>query len=162
MKKRNGFTLIELVVVVLIISILASIAVPSYLKTVEVGKADAAVATMSAVAHSNRMFALDHASTYVTGSFPANGSCGSTLCPASGPYGDACYLVACKYMADEDWGAKPYQIAAAGNPTATASCSIAGGGTNVVACAKRKDGSYSAWWYAVGKDGIVAKEESAP
>lgn len=164
---RKGFTLIELVVVILIIGILASFAVPSYLRSVEVGKADDAVATMNTIGHSNRMFALDHQNTYATGSFPTSGSCaatGVTLCPGSGPY-LACHLVSCKYMADEDWARKPYQMAAAGNATATAACGLSGTGTNVVACAARKSDAsapYSSWWYAMGKDGVVVKEASAP
>jgi prepilin-type N-terminal cleavage/methylation domain-containing protein len=159
----NGFTLIELVIVVLIMGILAAVAVPSYMRSMENSKADDALSMLAMIGATNRMFGLDHSGSYATGSFPTSGACGSAACPTSGPYNDPCALVWCGYLADTDWGSKPYQFAGAGNATATAACTISGSaGTNVVACAKRKSGDYAVWWYAINKFGVYEKESTAP
>ena len=55
---KNGFTLIEILIVVLIIGLLTSIAVPGYKKAVEKSKVADALTTMSAVAKSEHGFYL--------------------------------------------------------------------------------------------------------
>ena len=55
---KTGFTLIEILIVVLIIGLLASIAVPGYRKAVEKSKVADALTTMSAVAKSEHGFYL--------------------------------------------------------------------------------------------------------
>jgi len=151
-KSRAGFTLMEMLVVVLIIGILAAVAVPQYMKSVETTKADDAVALVNMIGTTNKMFALDHSNTYVTGTFPttANTGCGTVACPTSG-FTNACALVWCKYLADQNFGSKPYFLYAC-DPT-TGSCAT--GGAGKTAGAQRKSGAYSLWGYAVDGAGVI-------
>lgn len=158
-KNKRGFTLIELLVVVLIIGILASVAVPSYLKSVETTKADDAVSLVNMIGTTNKMFALDHSNSYVTGTFPttANTGCGTGTCPTAG-FTNACALVWCKYLADQNFGSKPYNFYACNG---TGACG-ASGGSNATAGAKRKSGTYAAWGYAQSVSGVITAYGGAP
>jgi prepilin-type N-terminal cleavage/methylation domain-containing protein len=117
-RERLGFTLIELVVTCLVIGVLASYAVPQYLKTVENGKFDDAVGLSNQIGMTNRMFALDHGGSYVYGQFPAAATgCGCTGATCNGyaitngtPFAGACALVCCNYLADQNWKGKAYNF----------------------------------------------------
>lgn len=176
LQSRRGYTLIELVVTILIIGVLSSFAIPQYLRTVEGGKADDAVATMNMIGTTNKMFALDHGGFYVDGPFPSgvNQSCasvypnctGAATCPAgalAGPQATACILVCCKYLADQSWGDKPYSFSA---------CDATGGGggngcaAGKVAATVRLPSAYppySTWGYTMSASGIItANNASTP
>ena len=131
-KNKNGFTLVELTVVVVIIGILAAIAIPQYQKTIETSKAANAAAITHMIATANRMYHIDNPGLYAEGII-ANG-CG-TDCAAATP---ACKLIACNYIAPRDWSAaaSPYTYS-----VGPATC-----GSGILACSIRNSGPNAGTW----------------
>lgn len=165
---RSGYTLVEIVIVILIIGILAALAVPYYVKTVESAKLDKAANLMAMVATANRIYAMDHNNAFTAGTI--TNSCNAGGCPRAS-VSDPCNLVACKYLAGQDWNAQSYFIAA-GNGAAVASC-LGYGGTNVVplvACLQRRTGGspgtdiapYNQWGLGVDVQGGLYQYGQAP
>lgn len=160
--RRGGYTLIELIVVILIVGILAAYGMPQYLRSIEVGKADDAVSMVNMVGTINKMFALDHANQYATGQFPAGGSCGARACPAAPPY-TACDLVFCKYLADQDFGVKAYNIFACDENVVGACAGFGAGG--FTAGVRRKAGAaapYSTWGFTITAPGVITAYGTTP
>lgn len=71
MKKRRGFTLIELMVTVAIIAILAAIAYPSYMEYLKKGRRGAAQTFMMEVANKESQYLLDARNYAVSGDIAA-------------------------------------------------------------------------------------------
>ncbi len=131
----SGFTLIEMLVVVMIIGILAAVGIPRYMKTVETSRAHDAIALVQVIAQANRMRRIDNGNTY-------------TDCATMD---NSCALVTGNYLARADWGTLPYTYCAGNN-----NCSGA------IASCQRRAGNYSAWGYTVSDTGVVTPVGSAP
>ena len=125
---RSGFTLIELVVVALIMGIMAAMAIPMYLKTVETTKAGDAVSIGHMLASSYRLYLVDNPALPLSG--PLNNKCNSQACGTASTR-PPCKLVACSYVAKQDWDKSSYTF------------EIGGGAAGVLATIKRRYGTVS-------------------
>jgi prepilin-type N-terminal cleavage/methylation domain-containing protein len=135
--KRKGFTLVELMVVVIIIGILTTMAVPLYRKTIETSKATDALSILNMIANANRMYQLD------TGNY-ANGQISSSH-----------VLVANKYIADHPWSNYQWVFCAC-NGTNCGSCRGGCSGSSRIACAYNNSPvgvPYTLWRYEIGMAG---------
>jgi len=143
--KEAGFTLVELMVVVMILGILAFMGIPQYMKTVESSKADDAVATMNMLGQANRMYNLNN---------PGNWS-------TANPMANTDILITGNYVAGQDWGNKPWNFVTCNPQTG------AGGGNcavGIVAWANRNSSAqspYSTWGYTLSNTGLITCLPSA-
>ncbi|MBE3663551.1 prepilin-type N-terminal cleavage/methylation domain-containing protein [Vibrio navarrensis] len=79
--KQQGFTLIELMIVVAVIGVLASIAIPQYQKYVAKSEVASALATLTGVKTNVEAYAVEN------GAFPATGKEGELGVPSTIPSG---------------------------------------------------------------------------
>ena len=79
LRKRKGFTLIELIVVIAILAILAAIAIPTFLGTLSTAKTRADDATVSVVKSAVQLYRAE------IGSYPANSAAMTSYFDASTP-----------------------------------------------------------------------------
>lgn len=155
--KHGGFTLIELVVVVMIMGILASLSIPYYYKTIETSKATDAVALGNLLANANRMYRIDNPGTGISG--PVNNACNSNTLTCASATG-ACKLVACQYIAKQDWSQSAYNYYVCNGSSGGGYCA-----SGAVASVKRAPGAssdYSGWGYMFGDDGSCNAQGSTP
>lgn len=139
---RAGFTLAELVVVTLLVSVLAMASAYAYRGHVEGSRADAARQLALLVAHGNRMATMDNLSkstTAAAGYFPLHGQDGLMTTPKApcGPPWDGTSLARCRYVGLTDWDRQPYLFRACrGDRSGGGCCRECPAGT--LACARRK------------------------
>ncbi len=147
---RKGFTLMELLVVVLIMGILAGMSMPYYFKTVETSKATDSLALGHMLGNAYRMFQVDNPGVTLSG--PITNTCNTAVCSMLSAT-SACRLVACSYVAPQDWNSSSYSFNIGG------SC---GGG--LAACVDRiNTGSqYDNWGYNFNMSGGCAALNGAP
>ena len=145
---RKGFTLIELMVVVIILGILASMSMPYYSKTVETSKATDAVAIGHLLGSAYRMFQIDNPGASLSGAVDNN--CNSGACSTGDS--SACRLVRCNYVAKQDWTNSSYSFSVG------ASC----GGN--AACVDRIDtgSQFDSWGYSFNLAGGCSALNGAP
>lgn len=84
-KKQQGFTLIELMIVVAVIGVLASIAIPQYQKYVAKSEVASALATMTGVKTNVEAYAVEN------GEFPDTGKENDLGVPSSIPSGSIAF-----------------------------------------------------------------------
>lgn len=158
---RAGFTLIEILVVVLIIGVLAALALPQFFKSMEVAKADDALGYVQSVAAANRQFYIDHQS-WVSGPLTTCSPDGSSSDSCNGQSTGACDLMYCGYLARQSLQGKAYDFYAG---TCGSSAGAAANAT-MSACARRDAGTatvsspYDSWGYTVSINGSLVPNSS--
>jgi len=65
LKNRSGFTLLEIIIVIIIVGVLASLALPRFFSTVEFSRSTEALASITAVRQSLERCYLQRSGTYV-------------------------------------------------------------------------------------------------
>jgi prepilin-type N-terminal cleavage/methylation domain-containing protein len=71
MNKKSGFTLLEIIIVIIIVGVLASLALPKFFSTVEFSKSAEALSTIGSLRQSIERYALANGNSY-TGVSTAN------------------------------------------------------------------------------------------
>ncbi len=77
LKIKSAFSLMEMVVVVIVISVLASLAVPRYMIATERVKSAEGVQILTTLLAAQKRYALEHSGSYKTGT--GGGACTATL-----------------------------------------------------------------------------------
>ena len=138
-KTSRGYTLIEVVVVVAILAILASIGLPEYMRSVETSRALNGMSTIRLIALANKSYHLDRG-IYADGQL--TDACNSACCagaPGCGAAADnGCNLVACGYLPKQDFGGSYYAYFTIPRVTSAIQCGDPFPGIDAVACGRRK------------------------
>jgi type IV pilus assembly protein PilE len=111
---RKGFTLVELLIVVIVVAILATFAIPQYLKAVERAKEGKAKHAMSLIASGQKMYRAENDAYTAVAAGGHDAALGS-------------YVELADVDADSDWS---YATASAAADTFTITATRAAGGPN--------------------------------
>ena len=95
-KARHGFTLVEIMIVVLIIGILLAIAVPNFIKARESSRSKSCIANLKQIDSATEQWAMDNkktnGDTVAMSALAAGGTTGymksAPACPSGGAYSD--------------------------------------------------------------------------
>ena len=118
-RKSKGFTLVEIMIVVLIIGILLAIAIPNFMNARESSRARACVANLKQIDSAKQQYMMDNNSSTFTNTDPTSaGLVGKYIrvapaCPGGGTYttGDQTISPACSLATSgsAEWGSSgPY------------------------------------------------------
>jgi prepilin-type N-terminal cleavage/methylation domain-containing protein len=147
---KKGFTLIEVIVIVMIIAVLATFAIPYVEKLQENSRADNALGVLHAIADGQRNAMID-SPNYISHGLFQNAHNDFTTCDINNIWPQK--LLACGYVQKREWDSTyyAYRVCDNGIPASTC-CSL---NNDYVACASRRNASapYSSWIYAFTKDG---------
>ncbi len=161
--REGGFTLVEMLIVVVLLGIVAAFAIPQFMAAGERAKADDAVVMLRAIGSGNISRSIDNNNAFLTGTIIED--CNDDDCGGPSACSGVCCLAACRYIPREMWPDKPYTFEAAnGAAAASSTCGAVSGldkSRQWVACAKRKSGArpgtnvvpYVNWGYAVDVNG---------
>jgi prepilin-type N-terminal cleavage/methylation domain-containing protein len=167
----SGFTIIELIIVVMIVGLLAALAIPSYQKSVETSYAEDAIATLQIVGTTNRLYNLDHGNGGYAAGLLNSCTNSPTSCGTSGA--NPCDFINCGYMALANFSGAQYNFYAANaGASGTDPCGLSSG--YYAGCAKRiacsgpvvkncsRSTTYQNWGYTVDINGVIAAYNGAP
>lgn len=145
----SGFTLIEILAVVLIIGALFAMAAPRYRRAVERSRADQAMNLLRVIYSANKLYYLNN-NCYAQGTFP---SCGSTSTTGSCVNGSANNLV--KGVSNQ--GSYMDNPTCTGNPSFSFEAANNVHGSSYLARANYI-GNYvsTGWGYQINKDSLLA------
>jgi|GEM_PF-1817158 len=132
MKNRKGFTLAEVLVVVVIVGVLAAIAVPSFNKTIEASRATDAENTGEQIRTALKGLYLGGNSSNFTGDFD---SLTGAACPATRVPTNLSEVVSCGLIPNQTWTALPYKF------------TVMGTAGSLKIRARRRSGDFSSWTY---------------
>lgn len=153
-RRSPGFTLAELMVVIMILGILAMVGIPGYMRMVEGQRADEARITANQIAVANRVMALDMGTVGLTGGQLTN-SCSGTC----GPPWNACDLILCNHLSNQDWDNKKYNFYACRNASGGSCCDAT---STSCSLSKATSGTSVGWGYRVSTNGQVTAIGGAP
>ncbi|MDD4004386.1 MAG: prepilin-type N-terminal cleavage/methylation domain-containing protein [Elusimicrobiaceae bacterium] len=155
--KNRGFTLVEILVVLLLMGILAAIAIPQYSKTLENAAAQDAQVSSQAIASAVRMTVMDRLTvknnSMVAPNLEAASGDGVSSVMTAG------HLVAKGYLINMSYSKKYYFYVCNGTAAGSPCCAA-----GYYACAKRISGDYAAWTYRITTSGqcVATGSEDMP